>query len=245
MPSQKHAADVASAGNFRLKSGHECLKTVNKSSRRTQRSRKSPTARPFLMSHRKGNISTSTSPTEPAPAHSPASVLLEPLGRRQPPRHHDVIKRGRKHRPQMRRHDIQPKPVLRPRDRDLPPARHGGDQPRPKVPRGVPAGLGERCVQRDEDGDGEADEEGGEGLRAGENLVARVGEGEDDEHEDAGAPGLDEEGLGDGDGARGEDVVEARVGEVFAEAGGGEDGVGFAAGDVVSGFVEFEGLVEP
>lgn len=131
-------------------------------------------------------------------------------------------------------YDINPKAVLRTRDSDASPAGKSGDYSRSKVSRRVPARLRERGVQRDEHRHGESNVEGHHFLRLDE-LVTVVGERQDDEHEDGGAPRLDHHGERRVDGQRGQQLV-ARVGKVLAKGARREHGARRASLDVVDGF---------
>mmetsp|Transcript_82581 Transcript_82581/g.230268 ORF Transcript_82581/g.230268 Transcript_82581/m.230268 type:complete len:299 (-) Transcript_82581:352-1248(-) len=88
--------------------------------------------------------------------------------------------------------DVDPKAVARAGDRNAPPARHGSDDARAKVTRRIPAGLRDRRVKGQQHRDGRSNHERNTGATAAsfQDRVAAVGNAEDHEGKDEGAPGL-------------------------------------------------------
>mmetsp|Transcript_99339 Transcript_99339/g.320276 ORF Transcript_99339/g.320276 Transcript_99339/m.320276 type:complete len:309 (-) Transcript_99339:202-1128(-) len=139
-------------------------------------------------------------------------------------------------RTQERPHDVDPETVFGAGNRHLAPARRIGHEPGPEVPGRVPARLRDRGVEREQHRNSGTDHEGHARAAAPRfhHLVVLVGDAEDYECEDEGAPSLDDQCLSDRHvilrvRAGAPLLRQARVREVLAEGQSRQDGLRLAA----------------
>mmetsp|Transcript_23487 Transcript_23487/g.40369 ORF Transcript_23487/g.40369 Transcript_23487/m.40369 type:complete len:243 (+) Transcript_23487:528-1256(+) len=152
-----------------------------------------------------------------------------------------VIEHGADRRAHHGPHDVCPEPAPGPRNGLLAVNERGHDAGA-KVPGRVEAALGNGGVHGHQAGHSEPDEVGGHLLGCQRGLPL-VRQGQDHEHEDAGAPCLDAAGVEGGDDARVQ-PEETRVGEVLAKGHGGQDALLVAPIDSVLVFKVFDQIVE-
>mmetsp|Transcript_20141 Transcript_20141/g.47959 ORF Transcript_20141/g.47959 Transcript_20141/m.47959 type:complete len:220 (+) Transcript_20141:70-729(+) len=149
-----------------------------------------------------------------------AALVGAPLAR-QEAHQHDVMKRTSNRRANHGAEDVDPKAILWTRDRYPPPSRKRCHNAWAEVPRWVPASLCDGCIEANEDGDREADDQWHKLLVGANNALLLMGEGPDHKRKDAGAPRLDQERCEWGDEAL--PWEHSRVGEILPEGAGGED----------------------